>query len=1495
MKTKSLKLSCLTVAASAILLAAPALQAQSSYSNAVMSLNPVAYWPLQESVSAPRYDMETNYGSLGSIANAYYASSQVIATNMSAIAGDSDGSRLFQGSANTFALVPTTDRRVSLPAGGPFTVECWARPTSSQSYTTPISQTGPNNAGGLNGVNNSSGWSLACGFAPYRGTGSQNNPSVFSFHVFNNNGFTGGAEAEVTNGVSGNGNEWLNGSYVNSWIYFACVFDGTNCTMYMYSTNLTAAYSGTNATVYEVPIQSAGGQGYFGNPNLLTNAAFSPDTWDPILFGATRGLGLNPYHGFDDEVAIYTNALTFLQVSNHFNAGTNGLGQYSATILGDNPYMYWRMDAPKWTNPPVSSYPAAINYGTAASSMTNFNTGGKGAGSAVYQPGTVPGVAGPSYPGFGVFTNACAFNGLVGAVDAGYNTLLDPRTATNNFTLVAWFKGNPMDPNNRYNCLASHTDGSWKAQFRQGTTFGYRGTGAQPNIPPSTYNANDGNWHMYVLESGNIGGNNSVAIYLDSGLYNAAAGNTNVIPGTNFDAWIGGAPDATYAQPTNESSYNANQQYFAGDVSHVAFFTNILTFNQIQSLYFTAEPAPVIFQQPVSFTAGLNSAFTNSVVVDGEPPFYYQWYTNGVAIGNATNPSYIINPVTVDDADTNYFVVITNAYGAVTSSVVSLTVVSNLMFEAEYPISYTSPITLYGGTNISGTNYVGSTPTFSVSVVGAPPISYQWLTNGVAVGGATNASVTFPDCQLSSPTNFACVITNGFSALTSMVWAVTYIPAPTAPFPQAVLAGEPVGYWRLNEGPDNEAGNDGVICKDYESGNNGQYTNVVLANALGGTGYNPVTDPTETSTLFGQVTPAFAGMIQTNIDFATPVGGNGEFTVATWANGDANQIHAQVANGGLVTKGHWGAEQFTLDEGAPGNDLRFVVRDALTGNYYSAASSINLGTDAQWHYVVGVCDEANSQLLLYVDGQLVGTGTLAAGSGILSVGAVPIEIGARDSAVAIGGQQFYGFLNDVEIYNYAFTSNEVVTQFNIGGIPPFFIHQPAAFTNMDAGTTLIIPVTVGGSPLLSYEWYDVNGGHYLTSQTNSTLVISNIQTSDSYYVTVSNGFGTTNSAPVDVNVISGLPQFYVNVQSPFYALLGKTATNSATVYGSAPLAYRWQYSVNGSNWVNLTNNTQISGATNATLTLANAQIGNVGDYQLVVTNTSGAVTSTVAPLVISGVLPLNFYGGLGWTANVGSTFSGGVLTLTGPGVGNSTYFYQVPQYVGAFQASFTYQAQAMATYPLADGITFCLQDDSRGPAATGSGGGSLGFSGISPSVALQINIFPGNSVGGTGLAFGEDGAIGTTTPPGSVILTNGPVNVSMNYANGQFALSLSNELSAAVFSTNFVTGDITQVLGSDTAYVGFTGAYGGDQSLQTIQNFQFVSIPPQALAESKGNAVIIWPGAVIGYTLQENSSLTTTNWVNVPNAVVLTNGVNMVTVPIGGSQEFYRLVLPITP
>src|SRR5204862_2593928 len=60
--------------------------------------------------------------------------------------------------------------------------------------------------------------------------------------------------------------------------------------------------------------------------------------------------------------------------------------------------------------------------------------------------------------------------------------------------------------------------------------------------------------------------------------------------------------------------------------------------------------------------------------------------------------------------------------------------------------------------------------------------------------------------------------------------------------------------------------------------------------------------------------------------------------------------------------------------------------------------------------------------------------------------------------------------------------------------------------------------------------------------------------------------------------------------------------------------------------------------------------------------------------------------------------------------------------VTSFTAAFIYQLVVGAGNG-ADGVTFCVQNDSRGVTAIGGGGGSIGYSGITPSVALAMNIY----------------------------------------------------------------------------------------------------------------------------------------------------------------------------
>ncbi len=107
--------------------------------------------------------------------------------------------------------------------------------------------------------------------------------------------------------------------------------------------------------------------------------------------------------------------------------------------------------------------------------------------------------------------------------------------------------------------------------------------------------------------------------------------------------------------------------------------------------------APLIVTNPASLTVSTGSTAGFSVTALGAAPLNYQWQFNGAAITDATNSSYARGNVGLSDGG-NYAVVITNAYGAITSAPALLTVVSGTA--ANVVISQ-----VYGGGGNSGASY----------------------------------------------------------------------------------------------------------------------------------------------------------------------------------------------------------------------------------------------------------------------------------------------------------------------------------------------------------------------------------------------------------------------------------------------------------------------------------------------------------------------------------------------------------------------------------------------------------------------------------------------------------------------------------------------------------------------------------------------------------------------------------------------------------------------
>lgn len=474
---------------------------------------------------------------------------------------------------------------------------------------------------------------------------------------------------------------------------------------------------------------------------------------------------------------------------------------------------------------------------------------------------------------------------------------------------------------------------------------------------------------------------------------------------------------------------------------------------------------------------------------------------------------------------------------------------------------------------------------------------------------------------------------------------------------------------------------------------------------------------------------------------------------------------------------------------------------------------------------------------------------------------------------------------------------------------------PEGGVTLYAGFGTNLTAIVDGQAPLDVQWY-METGLLLTNQTNLTLNLPNLAVSNSgsYYVIAANPVTTAyaQSADVVVTVNADVAPYVVQDILPLNPtiVLGSSVTFSAVFNGSPTYTYGWQFNNNP-----VANSSRVTGANGNALTINDVQYSDAGSYQLLATNGAGSGQSSQSMLTVVPLLPFTNYGtGFSSQGNTINWPVSNILQLTS-GIGNesNSAFSSGPLYIGAFEASFTYQVvNPLGT--LADGVSFCLQTDPRGSAALGYGGGALGVSGASdtpgpggvaiyPSVEFEMDVFTDGGVGA--VAFGTNGAIGTYGPTTNasipaLSITNGDVISNfVTYDGTTLAVTMTDvSVGSANYGAAFATNqtiNIPSVLGADVAYVGFTGADGGSRSTQQIGNFSFVSLPPLSAQASGGSLLLSWPDAVGGYMLMQSTGLTPPVWTPVAATPVYVNGSNQVTFPSPGSDMFYELVVTNVP
>lgn len=203
-----------------------------------------------------------NSGSLGAVANG--TNSNGVTLNLPGVLAAPGDLTVGYSSSNT--VVPYNPT-INPSAGSPFTIEFWAKPSSSDGDDAVISN---RTAGGTR-----AGW-VFYQRAPTTG---------WDFRMYNGNGSTAGHD--LTGGTA----------TIGSWSHVVGVWDGSVATLYVNGVNTLAADGG------------AGG--------YVPNAA-----------GKDLSIGSNiendsPYNGMVDETAFYSGTLSPTQIMDHYNAASS--------------------------------------------------------------------------------------------------------------------------------------------------------------------------------------------------------------------------------------------------------------------------------------------------------------------------------------------------------------------------------------------------------------------------------------------------------------------------------------------------------------------------------------------------------------------------------------------------------------------------------------------------------------------------------------------------------------------------------------------------------------------------------------------------------------------------------------------------------------------------------------------------------------------------------------------------------------------------------------------------------------------------------------------------------------------------------------------------------------------------------------------------------------------------------------------------------------------
>lgn len=660
--------------------------------------------------------------------------------------------------------------------------------------------------------------------------------------------------------------------------------------------------------------------------------------------------------------------------------------------------------------------------------------------------------------------------------------------------------------------------------------------------------------------------------------------------------------------------------------------------------------APSFLTEPTTQTvnAGSNIVFTS--LAAGSPTMTYQWRKNGQPINGATAATLTLNNVQAGDA-ASYDVVATNSVNSATSAAATLAVTPRLPFITAQPLARS--IGLNG------------TATFSVTVVGTEPFTYQWRKDGTPIVGnasAATATLVIPNVTEAALGSYDVVITNAVDTVTSNAVALTISS--------------------FTDGALNYTG--GTYSQDFNSLFSTQgYDSDPPTSSISGNGPLQLTaapfNGTELGAWWIVKYEGSGANARFKADDGTAVNGA---IYSYGASGASDRALGSIASAstrsrlGMVLNNNTGQTltQFTIsyvgeqwrDGTSAANTLAFSYAidptDLNTGNYVSAPALSFTSPNSTTADANGVKLDGN-----------VSTNRRAVNATVTGI------VWPAGSRLIVRWTDNDDVQNDdgLAIDDFTFTAQ------NAGPVAPAVVSTTPAADATGVAPTTTINVTFNQPVTLAADWFTLTsaaqgaltgtasgGPTTYTVTPSATLAVNDTITLTVLASKVTDQATGTLTLAEDYSLSFGTvtpvaPTITTQPASQSVSV-GANVTFTVAASGTAPFTYQWRKG--GQN---------IQNATSATLTLNNVQTGDAGSYDVIVTNSVNSVTSNAATLTVntvvgdgitwnfataapSSALPDGISGGTVTQGNNNGTTT--MLTTTSPSV-NATS--GVAAYVGA--------------------------------------------------------------------------------------------------------------------------------------------------------------------------------------------------------------------------------------